>query len=173
VTSESKIDPQKDVSAVAVKSYKVHYELDETGWWVASIAAVPGCHTQGRTLEQAEERIREALALFVSDKAAASAKLVREVALPPAAKKALAESSAKRAKAELLAKEAQHSTLIAAKTLVDTGLSLRDVGAMLGVSRQRAHQLVEESDRVLVGASKAKSYSRLRAAPRSKRSQSA
>jgi predicted RNase H-like HicB family nuclease len=156
-----------------VKSYKVHYELDETGWWVASIAAVPGCHTQGRTLEQAEERIREALALFVSDKAAASAKLVGEVRLPQAAKKALAESSAKRAKAEVLAKQAQHATLVAAKTLADTGLSFRDVGAMLGVSRQRAHQLVEESERVLLRGSKAKSHSRLRAAPRSKRSEPA
>lgn len=125
------------------KSYKVRYELDESGWWVASIPAVPGCHTQGRTIEQAEERIREALSLYVPERVAASADLAAEVLLPLAAKKALDAAALKRKQAEKLAEQSHVAVRAAAKKLVDTGLSLRDVGKLLGVSRQRAHQLVE------------------------------
>lgn len=125
-----------------MKSYKVRYELDDSGWWVASIPAVPGCHTQGRTIEQAEERIREALALFVPEKVAASADLAAEIQLPAPAKRALLEATKKRAQADVVAKESQEAARVAARALVKTGLSLRDVGKLLGVSRQRAHQLV-------------------------------
>ena len=51
----------------AVKSYRVSYERDELGWWVASVRGVRGCHTQGRTVDEARRRIREALELFVDD----------------------------------------------------------------------------------------------------------
>lgn len=125
-----------------MKSYKVHYELDETGWWIATIPSVPGCHTQGRTIEQAESRIRDALALFVPEKVAASADLAADIKLPLAAKKALAEATRKREQAETLAKQSQDAVRAAARSLTSTGLSLADVGKLLGVSRQRAHQLV-------------------------------
>ena len=29
----------------AVKSYRVAYERDESGWWVATVRGVRGCHT--------------------------------------------------------------------------------------------------------------------------------
>src|SRR3972149_2902298 len=65
----------------------VTYARDESGWWVASIREVRGCHTQGRTVDEARRRIREALALFVDD--AASAKLIDTVKLPATAVKAI------------------------------------------------------------------------------------
>ena len=37
----------------AVKSYRVAYERDESGWWVATVRGVRGCHTQGRTVDEA------------------------------------------------------------------------------------------------------------------------
>ena len=125
-----------------MKSYRVRYEQDDTGWWIASVPAVPGCHTQGRTIEQAEERIREALSLFISDSAASKAELVSDVQLPPPAKRALHEATRKRERADALAKESQEATRLAARVLTKQGLSLRDVGRLLGVTRQRAHQLV-------------------------------
>jgi len=125
-----------------MKSYKVSYELDATGWWVATIPSVPGCHTQGRTIEQAEERIREALALFVPHKVAATADLMADIKLPAAAKKALHEAEKHRAKADTFARQSQAAARAAAAALTKAGLSLRDVGRLLGVSRQRAHQLV-------------------------------
>lgn len=57
-----------------MSTYHVVYRRDESGWWVASVREVRGCHTQGRTVDQARRRIREALELFVDD--APSATLV-------------------------------------------------------------------------------------------------
>jgi predicted RNase H-like HicB family nuclease len=125
-----------------MKSYKVRYELDASGWWVATIPAVPGCHTQGKTIEQAEARIREALALFVPEKVAASADLAADIVLPAATKKALRAAETRRAKADALTKQSQQAARAAAKSLQSIGLSLADVGKLLGVSRQRAHQLL-------------------------------
>ncbi len=56
----------------AVKSYRVSYERNESGWWVASVRGVRGCHTQGRTVDEARRRIREALVLFVDDAGASA-----------------------------------------------------------------------------------------------------
>ena len=66
--------------------YHVTYKRDESGWWVASVREVRGCHTQGRTVDEARRRIRNAMALFVDD--ARSAKLVDNVKLPATASKA-------------------------------------------------------------------------------------
>ena len=64
----------------AVKSYRVAYERDESGWWVATVRGVRGCHTQGRTVDEARRRIREALELFVANARRASGRANRELA---------------------------------------------------------------------------------------------
>ncbi len=49
--------------------FKVLIEQDENGIYVASVPELPGCYTQGKTLEEARERIREAIKLVLeSDK---------------------------------------------------------------------------------------------------------
>ena len=83
---------------VAVKSYRVAYERDESGWWVASVRGVRGCHTQGRTVDEARRRIREALELFVDD--ARKASIVDDVKLPSAATKAIRAYASLRRKAD-------------------------------------------------------------------------
>lgn len=45
--------------------FKVLIEQDEDGYFVASVPEFPGCHTQGRTLEEVRERIREAIELYL------------------------------------------------------------------------------------------------------------
>ena len=125
-------------------TFQVHYELDETGWWFATIPTVPGCHTQGRTIEQAEGRIREALALFVAAGTAAKATLEADVQLPRAAKRALNTALDKRAQADAVAMESQAATRNATLALSQVGLSLRDIGRLLGLTRQRAHQLLRD-----------------------------
>jgi predicted RNase H-like HicB family nuclease len=70
-----------------MNTYHVAYERDESGWWVASVREVHGCHTQGRTVDEARRRIREAMELFVAN--ARSAKLVDDVKLPATAAKAI------------------------------------------------------------------------------------
>ena len=46
--------------------FKVHLEKDEDGKWVATVPALPGCISQGRTAAEARRNIREAIALHVS-----------------------------------------------------------------------------------------------------------
>ena len=82
------------------------------------------------------------MTLFVSDRAGAAAELTAEVQLPAPARRALLEATRKRAHADAVTRDSQKAARTAARTLVKSGLSLRDVGKLLGVSRQRAHQLV-------------------------------
>lgn len=37
------------------------YEHTEDGWWVVSVPEIPGAHSQGATLEEAREMIRDAV----------------------------------------------------------------------------------------------------------------
>lgn len=48
-----------------MKTFTVIYERNDANWWVAEVPEVPGCHTQGSTIEQARERIIDALSLYV------------------------------------------------------------------------------------------------------------
>lgn len=41
------------------------YERDESGWIVVHVLELPEVHTQGRTLEEAREMVRDATALRV------------------------------------------------------------------------------------------------------------
>ncbi len=46
--------------------FKVRLEKDEDGWWVATVPALPGCISQGRTAAEARKNIREAISLHLS-----------------------------------------------------------------------------------------------------------
>jgi predicted RNase H-like HicB family nuclease len=54
---------------MSVNICHVAYEQDDSGWWVASIREVRGCHSQGRTIDKARRRVHEALGLFIEDDA--------------------------------------------------------------------------------------------------------
>ena len=41
------------------------YERTDDGWWVASVPEIPGAHSQGRTLEEAREMIKDAVRLLL------------------------------------------------------------------------------------------------------------
>lgn len=42
-------------------------ERDEDGWYVGSVPELPGCHTQGSTMEELDARMREAIGLYLED----------------------------------------------------------------------------------------------------------
>jgi predicted RNase H-like HicB family nuclease len=46
-------------------SYSVFYEQASEGGYVAFVPALPGCHTQGETLEETESNVKEAIALYI------------------------------------------------------------------------------------------------------------
>ena len=45
------------------REYDVVVERDADGFYVASVPALPGCHTQARSLDELMERVREAIAV--------------------------------------------------------------------------------------------------------------
>ncbi len=48
-----------------IYAYSVFYEAVPEGGYVAMVPALPGCHTQGETLEEAERNITEAIELYL------------------------------------------------------------------------------------------------------------
>lgn len=41
------------------------YEHTDDGWWVVSVPEIPGANSQGETFEEAQENIRDAVALLL------------------------------------------------------------------------------------------------------------
>jgi predicted RNase H-like HicB family nuclease len=48
-----------------MREFNVVVERDEAGWYVASVPALPGCHTQARSLDELMSRIREAIEAYL------------------------------------------------------------------------------------------------------------
>ncbi len=44
-----------------VYNFTVLIEQDEDGWYVAKVPDIQGCATQGKTVEEALERVKEAI----------------------------------------------------------------------------------------------------------------
>ena len=127
-----------------MRTYHVAYERDESGWWVASVREVRGCHTQGRTVDEARRRIREAMELFVTN--ARSAKLVDDVKLPATAARAIRACATLRKRADQEDRRAALAARRAVRLLRGGKLkmSARDAARLLGVSHQRVHQLAHD-----------------------------
>lgn len=47
------------------KKFTVVIEKDEDGWFVSDVVGLPGCHTQGKTIEQLMERTKEAIRAYL------------------------------------------------------------------------------------------------------------
>lgn len=58
------------------QDFTVVVERDEEGWFVASVPALKGCHTQARSLDELMLRIREAIEVSVDYDWAIAPKLV-------------------------------------------------------------------------------------------------
>jgi len=46
--------------------FRVLIEKDEDGYFVANVPALPGCHTQAKSLPELTERVRDAIRLCLS-----------------------------------------------------------------------------------------------------------
>jgi predicted RNase H-like HicB family nuclease len=49
------------------ETFTVVVERDEEGYYVATVPALPGCHTQAKSLDKLTDRIREAIVLCLRD----------------------------------------------------------------------------------------------------------
>ena len=127
-----------------MKSFKVIFERDSAKWWVASVRGVAGVHSQGRSIDEARRRVREALALAIGDDAAERAELTDDIRLPKAVMRKLAALTKALAREESARLEARKAAVTATKLLTERmHLSRRDAAALTGYSFQRIQQLVE------------------------------
>ena len=49
------------------REFDVVVEQDEAGYYVGSVPALSGCHTQAKSLDELMDRVREAIALCLED----------------------------------------------------------------------------------------------------------
>jgi predicted RNase H-like HicB family nuclease len=125
------------------KTYTAIYERDKhDDAWNVRIEGLEGCQTYGRSLRQAERRIREALALWL-DRDPESLTIRDE--LPRDLAEVASRVAQARAEAERAGTNAQHQAARAARALTARGLSRRDAAELLGMSHQRVQQLLEAS----------------------------
>ena len=125
------------------KRVSLVFEPGEQSGWVASIEEVPGCHTQGRSISHARKRIREALALWIGDRAAETAELTEQFPFPAAILRSVQQLGELREQIEELREPFTKLRNRMVHQLVDDqGLSYRDTADILGLSHARIEQLV-------------------------------
>jgi predicted RNase H-like HicB family nuclease len=129
------------------EQYLVRPERDGRYWFV-DVAALPGCHTQARRLDQVEGAVREAIANWLEiEPDAFDVYVVRPKLDDEGLDWAVSLATGFRGQAALYERLASLSVRIAALDLVAAGFPMRDVGSLLGVTHQRVAQLLEGADR--------------------------
>ena len=121
----------KTYTAVCVRSGK---------WWAISIPEIKGAYSQARRLDQCAD-VARSLVVDVLEVPADSF----EIDLRPVAPSELVQliegaEASKRLAAEAATNAHEAVSDVVHKAL-ESGLSMRDVGVLLGVSHQRVHQL--------------------------------
>ena len=114
-------------------------------WWAVRVPEVPGVFSQARTLERVEYMARDALSAFL-DVAPDSFDVVVDVDLPRMLRGELdrlrgLRTTLERARLEYAALSAKLTA-----ELAHEGMTVRDIGGVLGVSHQYASRLAR-SDR--------------------------
>lgn len=121
----------------------VDYAARDGGWIATARGVEPPTVAYARTLEKARENIAAALGRALRTYPGNVA-IDDEIAVRPAATKAVAEARRARDAALKAESESRRATLLAAQSLQKAGLSLRDVAYVLGLSHARVHQIVQK-----------------------------
>ena len=110
------------------------------GWWAITVPEIAGLFTQTRRLDQVEAMVKDAASLLLERPEEDFTVTV----VPQFEDQTLATvTSAKQARERLRASQAEaaETTKEAAAILSAEGLTVRDIGTVLGVSHQRAARL--------------------------------
>lgn len=125
---------------VEVNAYDVHVERDGR-YWLVRVPAVDRA-TQARNLREVDAMARD-LVESMTDEPAASVELKVRVVLPNPARSHFERYAELAAQALALQLEAAAEHRAAARDLAQQGLTYRDIGGAMGISHQRAEQLVK------------------------------
>jgi hypothetical protein len=121
---------------------KVTAKVERVGsWWAIEVPEVPGAFTQAKRLDQVAAMAADAVSLLTGEDVGPS-DVVVEPHVPDDARAHIDAARRLREESTQANTEAAAEIRAAARALARAGLPLRDIGSILGVSHQRAHQLV-------------------------------
>lgn len=121
------------------RTFTIEATYDD-GWWVL-VCDDPGAVSQCRRLDQVEDEMREALAYL----AKIPEDEVRMNVVPILPKEYMQEVNtirATRQEEQLIHARSKEQTTRGVKHLAALGLRTRDIGSLLGITHQRASQLI-------------------------------
>jgi predicted RNase H-like HicB family nuclease len=132
-----------------VKTYRATVERDDR-WWLVKSPDVAGALAQVKRIEHAREAIRDVISLIL-DVPVEEVEVAIELELGDVALD-VREATELRQQAEELQARASRRMREAASILAGLGMTIRDIGTLLGVTHQRVAQLLavsqQESHRV-------------------------
>ncbi|MGN6607944.1 MAG: HicB family toxin-antitoxin system [Jatrophihabitans sp.] len=119
----------------------------EGKWWIVRVLDVDSAITQVRRLADAEAAARDLIAAVLDPAGAFDVAVEVEAVEDIRVSEVIDALASSRREAEAAAESYQRRLRSEAKRLNENGLTVRDIGFILGVSFQRAQQLLDESDR--------------------------
>lgn len=131
-------------------------------WWAINVPEVKGVFSQARRLSEVEAMARDAIAAVIDVSPRSFALVIRPVL--NARLQALVDAARRsRISVQEAQLEAAENAALALRSLQREGLALRDAGELLGISHQRAAQIMG-SDLRMIRSSRRKAIAELRVA---------
>ena len=119
--------------------HRVLYTRTAGGDWVASVRGLRKGRARGRTIRQARQRLRVALAAVVDDPY--SIDFIEDVRLAGAARGLLVRHWAERRRLEAQARRAEDVSRAALEALLGAGLNVKDAADLLGIPPLKLQKL--------------------------------
>lgn len=130
-------------------------------WWAVDVPEVRGIFSQARRLSEVEAMARDAIAAVLEVSPRSFAVVIRPV-LDARLQALVDDARRSRIAVQEAQLEAAENAALALRSLQREGLALRDAGELLGISHQRAAQIMG-ADLRLVRSSRRKAIAELRA----------
>ncbi len=128
--------------------YKVQVERSGNWWAISAPDEQAKIHTQARRLDQVAEVAADALTLWYADedrRSISSSDIEVNVHIGKELDRMFARAKKRNAQAERSRLEARNAIREAIRVARDAGMSVRDVGKLLGVSFQRVAVLTRDT----------------------------
>ncbi len=119
--------------------HRVVYRLDAQKKWVASVQGIRRCQGRGKTLREARQKLRAALARRVEDPYALD--FVEDVRLPKPARALLVAHWRSKRLAGLAATRSAEASRLALVALEAVGIQLKDAADLLGIPPLKLQKL--------------------------------
>lgn len=125
-------------------SYRVRADRSDRGWWIVRVLDMRHVVTQARRASEVEEMARDVIALL-EDVPPNSFDIEVTYRVADELDSDIAEVRRLRREAEEMAVRSRTATADAARRLRAAGLSVREIGSLLGIAHQRAQQILAAS----------------------------